>query len=113
MLTQNSNYGFNFRPIFKKKKKTYKWLQLGCPDLHKKPIRSRGVSIFENPTFHHKVAQDLTKSFNKDCQVTSEHAKCVQKPSRAAPKVPLSLHFNVICHYFSSLLRGIIEKVAR
>ena len=48
----------------------------------------RGASKSRKPTFPHKVSQESTKSRNKDCQVTSKHAKWIQKPSRAAQRCP-------------------------
>ena len=71
------------------------------------------VSIYENPAFPHKVAEDLAKSANKACQVTAEPAKGRQKLAQAALKVLRSLHFDRIFDDFSSLLPGIIEKVVR
>ena len=71
------------------------------------------VSIYENTAFPHKVTEDLAKSANQACQVTAEPAKLSQKLAKAVLKVLHSLHFNVIFHDFSSLLRGIVEKVVR
>ena len=79
------------------------------PSKHSIPCRS-GVDIRKS-SFSAQSSRRLGKKLKQSCQLRAEPAKLSQKLAKAALKVLHSLHFDIIFDDFSSLLRGIVEKV--
>ena len=77
-----------------------KSLQLGRPDLHKMPFRSRGVSKYTNHTFLTNCWKSTPTEHHLTANVSPIPLKHAPQSPKVLPKAPLGDHFGVIFKTF-------------